>query len=389
MNQFEIGVVGGGQLGRMMILEGHRTGLTFAVMDPSPDCPSAVIAHQFFEGGFNDATVIEKLAAVSRRLTFEFEHIDAATLMRLETTGCQVMPSPETLHMVQDKFRQKSFLASCALPIPEFSQVKTIEDVQAAADQYGYPLMLKSCTGGYDGKGNALISTAGDIPGTFNSLEGSQRPLMAERCIDFLMEISVLVARDQSGNLAVFPVGQNIHKNSILSRTIVPAPLPASVIRQAETLAKETMEQLKGIGIFCIEMFVDQRYNLSINEIAPRTHNSGHHTIESCSVSQFGQQIRALMGWPLAEPVLRRPAVMINLLGDPKKPGRPRLHGISDAMGSGEVYPHLYGKTESRPGRKMGHVTILGDTLEQAQKTADKVEACLFITTETDDKGRK
>jgi 5-(carboxyamino)imidazole ribonucleotide synthase len=135
VNQFEIGVVGGGQLGRMMILEGLRTGLTFAVMDPSPDCPSAVMAHQFFEGGFNDATVIEKLAAVSRRLTFEFEHIDAATLMRLETMGCQVMPSPETLHMVQDKFRQKSFLASCALPVPEFCQVEALEDVQAAADQ--------------------------------------------------------------------------------------------------------------------------------------------------------------------------------------------------------------------------------------------------------------
>jgi 5-(carboxyamino)imidazole ribonucleotide synthase len=249
--------------------------------------------------------------------------------------------------------------------------------------------MLKSCTGGYDGKGNALISSADDIHTAFSALDGSHRPLMAERCIDFLMEISVLAARDQSGNLAVFPVGQNIHKNSILSRTIVPAPLPASVTRQAETLAKETMEQLKGIGIFCIEMFVDQRYNLSINEIAPRTHNSGHHTIESCSVSQFGQQIRALMGWPLAEPVLRRPAVMINLLGDPKKPGRPRLHGLSDAMESGEVYPHLYGKAESRPGRKMGHVTILRDTLEEAQKIADKVEACLFITTETDDKGRK
>ncbi|SMP59868.1 5-(carboxyamino)imidazole ribonucleotide synthase [Anoxynatronum buryatiense] len=379
LNQAEIGVVGGGQLGKMLLLEGHRAGLTFAVLDPAVDCPAGVMSHQTIQAAFTDEAALEALAAASRRLTYEFEHIDARTLMRLESSGCQVMPSPETLYMVQDKFRQKSFLASCCLPVPDFMQVKNEADAQKAGEAYGYPFMLKSCTGGYDGKGNALVETPADLNQAMTRLGGGETSLMAEKCIDFLMEISVLAARDEAGNLAIFPVGQNQHRDSILHRTLVPAPLPVKVLEEADQLARNTLKQLKGAGIFCIEMFVDREHRLTINEIAPRTHNSGHHTIESCNISQFGQQLRALMGWPLLPPRLLRPAVMINLLGDPRHVGKPRLAGIEEALALGEVHLHLYGKTESRPGRKMGHVTVLADTLEEALILADRVEALLRI----------
>ena len=379
MKRVDIGLVGGGQLGRMMLLEGHRIGLTFAVLDPSSECPAAVMTQELIQAAFTDAAAIERLADRSRRLTYEFEHIDAGTLMHLASTGCRVMPSPETLHMVQDKFRQKTFLASCHLPVPAFRRITSEQDLREASLIFDFPFLLKSCTGGYDGKGNALIVNSDGIKDAFLTLGGEGTALMAEEGVDFLMEISVLAARDEAGRVELFTVGQNIHRNNILHRTIVPAPLPENVIEEAEHLAKETMRQLKGTGIFCIEMFVDRRFRLLINEIAPRTHNSGHHTIESCNISQFGQQLRALMGWPLMKPVLRRPAVMINLLGDPKGSGYHRLTGIDEAMKFGEVYPHLYGKAESRPGRKMGHVTILADTVEEALEIADKVEGCLKV----------
>ncbi|MEN1761644.1 5-(carboxyamino)imidazole ribonucleotide synthase [Anoxynatronum sibiricum] len=379
MNQAEIGVVGGGQLGKMLLLEGHRAGLTFAVLDPAVDCPAGVMSHHAIQAAFTDEAALEALAAASRRLTYEFEHIDARTLMRLESSGCQVMPSPETLYMVQDKFRQKSFLASCRLPVPAFMKVIDEADARKAGEAFGYPFMLKSCTGGYDGKGNVMVNTPVDIRRAIILLEGGGAPLMAEKCIDFLMEISVLAARDEAGHLAIFPVGQNQHRDSILHRTLVPAPLPAKVLEEADQLARNTLKQLKGAGIFCIEMFVDRDSRLTINEIAPRTHNSGHHTIESCNISQFGQQLRALMGWSLLPPRLLRPAVMINLLGDPCHAGKPSLTGLKEALALGEVHLHLYGKTESRPGRKMGHVTVLADTLEEALLLADQVEALLRI----------
>lgn len=379
MSLTEIGVVGGGQLGRMLLLEGLKSGRTFSVLDPSPDAPAAALAQCFVEGRFTDETAIRRLAASAERLTFEFEHIDAKTLMKLDVPVGKVMPSPETLYMIQDKFRQKSFLRSRGIPVPDFLQVDSLVEAEEAGEILGFPFMLKSRAGGYDGKGNALVNRREDVGKAMTSLGGENAGLMAEKHMEFLMEISVVTARDKAGNLAVFPVGQNIHRNSILHRTLVPAPLPDRVIHEAKELAMETMTQLKGAGIFCIEMFVDKRFQLTINEMAPRTHNSGHHTIESCTISQFGQQVRTLMGWPLAQPELHSPAVMVNLLGDPRQSGKPVLKGITKAMALGKVMPHLYGKAESRPGRKMGHVTILGKTLDEAVKTADRVEECLYV----------
>ena len=379
LKSVDIGIVGGGQLGHMLILEGHRMGIEFAVLDPSSQCPAAVMAHSLIQASFSDGEALEKLGMESGCITYEFEHIDAEKLMELEDKGCHIMPSPESLFMIQDKFRQKTFLADHGLPVPRFMSINQLEDLRKAADTFGYPLMLKSCRGGYDGKGNHLIMEESQVTVAFKKMGGGSQALMAEEGIDFFMEISVLAVRDAQENIVTFPVGQNIHRNNILHRTIVPAPLPKEVLLKAEELAMEIMDKMKGVGIFCIEMFVDHSMDLYINEIAPRTHNSGHHTIESCNISQFGQQLRALMGWPLLKPVLRKPAVMINLLGDEAGPGIPRMQGVKEAMAMGEVYPHLYGKAESRPGRKMGHVTILGETVEEALAIANEVEEVLCI----------
>lgn len=382
MKSVDIGIVGGGQLGRMLILEGHRVGVRFSVLDPSDQCPAAVMAHSLIQASFSEGKALEQLGMESECITYEFEHIDAEKLMELEKKGCHVMPSPESLFMIQDKFRQKTFLADHGLPVPRFMKVNQLEDLQKAAETFGYPLMLKSCKGGYDGKGNYLITDASHVPAAFQAMGGGTKDLMAEEGIDFHMEISVLAVRDAHENIVTFPVGQNIHKNNVLHRTIVPAPLSKKTLLDAEKLAMETMDKMKGVGVFCVEMFVDHSMALCINEIAPRAHNSGHHTIESCNISQFGQQLRALMGWPLLKPVLRKPAVMINLLGDEAGPGIPRMKGIKEAMAMGEVYPHLYAKAESRPGRKMGHVTILAETVEEALATADRVEKVLCIKVE-------
>ncbi|SFH72039.1 5-(carboxyamino)imidazole ribonucleotide synthase [Tindallia magadiensis] len=380
MKRCDIGVVGGGQLGKMLLMEGHRMGLSFAVLDPSKTCPAKGMAHEFIHGRFFDEIKIQQLAEKSQRLTYEFEHIHAKMLMKLESKGCQVMPSPETLYMIQDKYQQNKELESHGLPVAPYQKIQQKQDLIEAADLFGYPFLLKSRFGGYDGKGNAKVDGPEALDASYDLLNGKERPLMAEKFIAFKMEISVIAARDSLGNIETFPVGQNIHRDNILDRSIVPAPLPPEVLHSADELAKKTLKHLKGAGIFCIEMFVGEDQSLWINEIAPRTHNSGHYSIEACNISQFGQQIRTIMGWPLIKPTLFKPAVMVNLLGDPVKSGNAKLVGIEKAMEIADVYPHWYGKTESRPGRKMGHVTILGDSSEEAAEKAEKIRKVLKVT---------
>jgi len=242
LKSLDIGIVGGGQLGRMLILEGHRVGVRFAVLDPSAQCPAAVMAQLLINASFTDGEALEQLGRNSGCITYEFEHIDAEKLMELERKGYHVMPSPETLYMIQDKFRQKSFLSSHGLPVPRFMAVRKLEDLQEAVDTFGCPLMLKSCKGGYDGKGNYLILEPGELTVAFEKMGGGSRALMAEEGIDYLMEISVLAVRDEQENIVTFPVGQNIHRNNILHRTIVPAPLPEKVLEKARDLAMDTMD---------------------------------------------------------------------------------------------------------------------------------------------------
>ncbi|AKL93881.1 N5-carboxyaminoimidazole ribonucleotide synthase PurK [Clostridium aceticum] len=382
MNFKKIGIIGGGQLGKMMILEGKKLGLHFTVLDPSQDCPAFSITDEYIEGNFYDKDKIRTLAEVTDLITYEFEHIDADILMELREEGYKIYPTPSTLKIIQDKFQQKSFLKQCNIPVPAFEAVDSVEGIHTAVEKYGLPLLLKSCRGGYDGKGNYLIKQREEVLNAYHTLGGDTAQLMVEAFVPFIKEISVVVARGIDGEIKVYPLAENIHENNILKTTIVPARVNKVAAYKAQALALKTMEQLKGVGIFCVEMFVDAKDEVLINEIAPRTHNSGHYTIEACSISQFAQHIRAILGLPLGETKLLKPAVMINLLGEDGYDGRAKIIGVEEIMGISEAYLHFYGKTFTQPERKMGHVTVLADDIDSALSKGKKVSELMRIIAE-------
>jgi 5-(carboxyamino)imidazole ribonucleotide synthase len=379
LNNIKIGVIGGGQLGKMMILEGKKMGLHFTVLDPSKDCPASSIADQLIISDFYDSKKIRELAEKCDVVTFEFEHINAEGLIALEKEGYKIYPSPYTLKIIQDKYDQKSFLKKHSIPVPEFLIVNTIEEIYHAASILGLPLLLKSRKGGYDGKGNAFIRSKEDIPKAYESLGSGKLELMVEAYVPFALEVSAIAARGITGEIEVYPLAENIHKDNILDITIVPARVNKEVEEKAKKLAMKVMEVLEGIGVFCIEMFVDHDNRIYINEIAPRTHNSGHYSIEACSTSQFAQHLRGILEFPLGQTTLLSSAVMINLLGEEGYEGEAIITGVQEAMKIPGVYVHFYGKTMTKPKRKMGHVSILDEDLNKALEKAEKVRKIVMV----------
>lgn len=378
--QKKIGIIGGGQLGKMMILDAKRLGYYVITLDPTPDCPSSSITDQLIVARFDDLEAMRVMANQVDVITYEFEHIGVQALKQLTLEGHTIYPTPSSLEIIQDKAFQKDALAEAGLPIPEFHQVETIEDIYEAAESYGYPLMLKACTGGYDGKGNALIRANMDVISAFESLGSGQIKLMAERFVPFKLEISVLACRGIDGNMVVYPVAENQHVNSILDTTIVPAHISDTCTKNAMALAESVMDVFHGVGMFCVEMFVTTDEEVLINEVAPRPHNSGHYTIEACFTSQFENHIRAIVGLPLGDVALRTPTVMRNLLGAPNVTGTTITEGIDEAYKLPQVKVHLYGKSTTKPFRKMGHLTAIGITVEAAKKLADEAYDLITIT---------
>lgn len=378
----KIGIIGGGQLGKMMISEGKKLGLFFAIIDPLQGCPASSMVDEHIVADFYNKEAIRRLAEITDVITYEFEHIDADLLVELEAEGYKIFPSPATLKIIQNKLHQKKFLRQQGIPVPDFQEVSSLDELQQGAEKYGVPLLLKSCRGGYDGKGNSLIKDHLDIQKAFEALGGKGSELMIEAFVPFSKEISVIAARGINGEIKVYPLGENIHENNILKTTIVPARVEKEIEEKAKDLAFKTMEVLKGVGIFCIEMFLDEDNNLLVNEIAPRPHNSGHYTIEACSTSQFSQHLRAIMELPLGTTSLVSPAVMINLLGEKGYEGKSKLLGLEKALELPEVYVHFYGKTDTKPERKMGHVTILGDSLQSALDKANKLRSSIKVVAE-------
>jgi len=377
-----IGIIGGGQLGKMSILEGKKLGLSFIMLDPSAECPaSSIVDQQIVENYFNEEKIRE-LADKSDVLTYEFEHINADYLITLEAEGYKIYPSPTTLKMVQDKFEQKTFLNNKNIPTPRFTEVDSVESIISGVEDYGYPLVLKSCKGGYDGKGNYLIRSKEDIQSAFKKLEGDSERLMVEEFVPFVMEISALVARGINGKMVIYPLAENIHEDNILINTIVPARINKLVEDKAKALALKTMEYLEGVGVFCIEMFVTKEGDVLINEIAPRTHNSGHYTIEACRTSQFNQHLRAILELPLGSTELLKPAVMLNILGEEGYEGNTKVIGLEEVLEINQCNVHLYGKKETMPKRKMGHVTILEEDLNKAIEISKKVQKTLRVISE-------
>jgi 5-(carboxyamino)imidazole ribonucleotide synthase len=375
-NDITLGIIGGGQLGKMIGIEAKRMSMNLAYLDPDRTCPASTIADQLIVSDYKDEKSILDLADKSDVLTYEIELANSSVLKDLESKGLPVHPSPAVLNTIQNKLRQKKFLKSKGIQVPEFEEVISIDQARRICKDFDYPLVLKACEDSYDGRGNYLIRSAGDIEKGIRYFEG--RKCMIEKLIHFTKEVSVMVARNNRGQIASFPVVHNIHKNNILDTTIVPAGINKTVEANARFIAEKVVKSLRGVGIFGIEMFLENN-KLMINEIAPRPHNSGHYSIEACSVSQFELHIRAILGLPLVIPRLLSPAVMINILGVPNYSGNYSITGIDKAFAVPGMKLHLYGKRITKPQRKLAHFTITAESTQEALSRAKRVRKLLRV----------
>lgn len=364
----KIGIVGGGQLGKMMAAEAKRMGYYVAVLDPTPASPASQVVDQQIIAPFSDQQAIRALAEQTDVLTFEFEHIDADILCELESEGYNICPSGSTLKKIKNKYIQKSILSEAGLPVPEFCKVDSIEDIEKKIEEFGMPIMLKACFGGYDGKGNYLIKHRDEVKTAYNLLQKNE--LMLEKFVDFTSELSIMVARDLQGNIKHYPVVENGHEENILRITRVPANIDQEIIDRIKDITEKTLAVLDDAGVYCIEMFLGKNKEIYINEIAPRPHNSGHYTIEACATSQYEQLIRVITGMPLGSTRLLSPCVMVNILGDYIVHGAYTFTGIEKVLAKEDTYLHLYGKHATTNNKKVGHLTVLNDSVEDAEVIA-------------------
>lgn len=369
---YRIAIIGGGQLGKMLTVAAKQLGFHVTILDPTPASPASQVADCQIVAAFTDGNAIRSLAKKADVVTYEFEHIDCSSLLELEAQGYNIFPTPKVLEVIQDKLLQKQSLKNEGIPVPAFRQIdgENEEEIKVAADLFGYPFLLKACTGGYDGKGNFLVQRPEDIIKATEFLKN--RKLMAEKFVPYICEISVMVARSQKGEVKSYPLSENEHRENILHQSIIPARVSKKVALRAQKVAETVISHFTGIGIFCVEMFVTNEEDILVNEVAPRPHNSGHYTIEACTTSQFEQHIRAITGLPLGDTSLNSSAVMINLLGERGSAGPAVLTGYYDALSLPGIHLHVYGKTNTTPNRKMGHLTVTSLDLDEALKIATK-----------------
>jgi 5-(carboxyamino)imidazole ribonucleotide synthase len=350
-----IGIIGGGQLGRMMAVAAKEAGFKIAVLEPTMDSPCGQVADIRIVADYDDEAALEELAEVSDVITYEFENIDYEGLKRL-TQMAYVPQGAELIRITQNRITEKAAIVEAGCPVAPYIVAETYEQLVEQIDTLGFPCIVKTARGGYDGKGQQLLKTKEDLPLCEQLFEHSQ--CIAEGFVPFTKEISVIVQRNGDGDTKCLPVGENIHVNHILHETIVPARIAKPTTDKAIEAAMKIADHLQLIGTLAIEMFVLENGEVLINECAPRPHNSGHYSIEGCNISQFTQHIRAVCGWPLREPKLWAPTIMVNLLGQ----------HVVKLTNSISKYPdwsiHLYGKSEAKVNRKMGHVTIMTDDLE-------------------------
>jgi 5-(carboxyamino)imidazole ribonucleotide synthase len=371
----KIGIIGGGQLGRMMIEESLRLNLAFNILDIA-DSPCAPLAEKHIIGQLTDGNAIRQLATVSDVLTFEIEHINVETLLELETEGKEIFPSPKVLQIIQDKGLQKQFFIDHQIPTAPFQFINQSSEWKHAAMVFSDDkLVAKTRKDGYDGKGVKIVNNVeiqnGEIP--FNT------PSIAEKFIPCSKELSVMVARDRIGNIKTWPAVEMEFDPvaNLVTFLYCPANVDETIEKKAREIALHVVEHLNSPGVYAVEMFLTNEGEILVNEIAPRPHNSGHHTIEACYTSQFEQLVRILAGIPLGDTSLIQPAVMMNLLGAPDFSGSYRLQGLEEVSAIPGVYVHLYGKKESKPMRKMGHVTVMAPTLREAKSNAQRVHQIL------------
>ena len=366
-----LGIIGGGQLG-MMIAEAAKKMpehiSKVIVLDPVKNCSASQVGAEQIIADFKDKNAIIELAKKSDIITYEIESGDSEVLKLVEKDA-EINPSPETLKIIQDKFLQKSFLMQNDILVPEFVQVESISDLEQGLRKFGYPSLLKARRDAYDGRGNFKIDSPTQIQNAFNYF--NEKNLMLEKFIPFKMEVSVIAARNTKGQIKTFPLVENIHENNILRQTIAPARVSEKIAKKAEEIAKTTMSVLKGAGIFGIEMFVTENDEIIINEIAPRVHNSGHHTLQSSETSQFEQHLRAILGLELGGTSLLHPTIMYNILGPKNFEGEYKPIILSEQ----NVFLKMYGKKISKPLRKLGHFNLVGKQGETIDQLLKKVES--------------
>lgn len=371
-----IGIVGGGQLARMMTIAAKQLGMTVTVLDPTPLSPAGQVADTQIVASLNDAKAMQKLGDASDFITLEWELANPLLLDQLAKKNIPVNPSAQTLAIIKDKFKQKTFLRNANIPIADFAQIKTKEDIEHVAKTFGYPMLLKAKEGGYDGKGNAVIKKSSDIQKAFKKLQTSD--VYIEKFVPFEKELAIMVARNTKGDIKTYPVVETIHANNILHMTITPARIDSLLTKKIHVLARRIMQHLKGAGVFGIELFLTIDKIILVNEIAPRVHNSGHATIEHAMTSQFEQHIRAVTGLPLGETTSLTPAaVMVNILG--KRIGKAQIKGLDKALQIPGISVHFYGKSDTKIERKMGHITAIGENIDECIKKATKARRYLSI----------
>ena len=364
-------VVGGGQLAKMLALEAKKMGLRVVFLDPAEKPPALTVSDKHIKADFSDEKALNELAKESDYITYELEWADAELLKKLELKGAKINPSSETLRIIQSKLSQRNFLKKNKLPVPSFHEINNLNELRKRFKEFNGKAMLKLSRGSYDGKGNIELNDEKKLDEIYEKVKGKE--MFIEEWVDFEKELSVMVARNVSGEIKAYPVVENIHNESILDTTIVPAQISNELKEKAKEIAVKVLDKLKGAGVYGIELFLSRKKEILINEIAPRVHNSGHYTIEACKTSQFEQHLRAIMDLPLGSTELLSNAVMINILGTGKT-GKFKFIGLKDLMKIDGANIHIYGKEESREKRKMGHVTILDLNIESALKKAEKAK---------------
>ncbi|MCE1164513.1 MAG: 5-(carboxyamino)imidazole ribonucleotide synthase [Bacteroidetes bacterium] len=373
----KIGILGGGQLARMMIEETAKFGFTYRILSDTPNSPAGQICETQVTGKFSDYDALKDFASECDVITLENEFIDSKYVKFIEDLGIRVLPGSDIVALIQDKLLQKQNLKDAGVPVPAFTQVAAKEDVVKFAAGYGYPVILKSRTMGYDGKGNYRIDDESRIEEALKIL-GQRGKLMCEEYINFKRELAVQGVRGRDGEIKIYPVVESIQKDHICNVVKAKKDFDIVITEKISLIAENILKELNYTGVLAIELFEKENGDVLVNELAPRVHNTGHYTTEGCYVSQFENHIRAVAGIPLGSTEMKSgAAVMINILGE--RDGKAKLEGVFDLLKEKNAYLHVYGKAETRKGRKMGHITVTGDDLNETLKTAEELHSKIRI----------
>ncbi len=377
-SSFKLGIIAGGQLGKMLIQEASKWDVVTYVMDPDEECPARTIASHFVRGSNLDFDAVYQFGKMVDLLTYEIENINIDALQRLKSEGHRILPDPDVLELIQDKGSQKEFYRINHIPTAPFELYGSLEDIRRGIEKgmITFPFVQKLRKGGYDGRGVAVIHHEGEL---HQLLEG---PSVVEQKVEIEKEIAVIAARNKKGEVRCYPVVEMVFdpQANLVDKLICPSTITPVQSEKAVKMAREVIELLHMQGLLAVEFFIDARGEVIVNEMAPRTHNSGHHTIESIITSQFEQQLRAIFDLPLGSTMLKLPAVMINILGGEGYEGPVKYRGLTESMAIEGVKFHLYGKKITKPFRKMGHITVLSLTLESAMKKAEMVKHLVKVT---------